>query len=96
MQPERFELLSDVHDVEVIAAGRGVRIRRSLQRQFGGRHWRKMKGIAVVRDPAGNVYEAEFNWYEAHGVGRVDWKIKGPRSASGETVLVAAVVRDLC
>jgi hypothetical protein len=76
--PKRFELLSAVRDAEVIASGRGVRVRRDLRRRFGGMRWRKMKGNAVVRDAAGNIYEAEIHWYEAHGVGRVDWKIKGP------------------
>ena len=79
MEPERFDLLSDVRSIETIASGRRVRIRGQLRKKYGGRHWRKAKGIALVRDPLGNIYEAEVHWYEAHGVGRVDWKIKEPR-----------------
>jgi hypothetical protein len=35
-----------------------------------------MKGIAVVRLADGTVCEAEVHWYEAHGIGRKDFKIK--------------------
>ena len=76
MEPDRFELLSNVRDIEIIASGRGVRIRNTLKRRFGGERWRKMKGNARIRDAEGNIYEAEIHWYEAHGVGKVDWKIK--------------------
>jgi hypothetical protein len=38
--------------------------------------WRKMKGIARIRDYNGDIYEAEIHWFEAHGVGKRDWKIK--------------------
>jgi hypothetical protein len=79
LEPERFDLLSDVRSIETIASGRGVRIREHLTKRYGGGNWRKMKGFALVRDPLGNIYEAEVHWYEAHGVGRVDWKIKEPR-----------------
>ena len=36
----------------------------------------KMKGVATVREHTGEVYEAEIHWFEAHGVGRREWKIK--------------------
>jgi len=49
-----------------------------LKRRYGGRRWRKMKGIAMVREDTGETYEAEIHWYQAHGVGRCGWKIKGP------------------
>jgi hypothetical protein len=76
MEPERFRLLSTVANVEVIAEGRGVRIRNFLRRAYGGRRWRKMKGIARVETHDGWIGIAEIHWYEAHGVGKVDWKIK--------------------
>ena len=76
MEPERFRLLSSIENVEVIAEGRGVRIRNYLRRVYGGRRWRKMKGIARVEMHDGWTGIAEVHWYEAHGVGKVDWKIK--------------------
>jgi hypothetical protein len=35
-----------------------------------------MKGAALVRLADGTVCEAEIHWFEAHGIGRKDLKIK--------------------
>jgi hypothetical protein len=35
-----------------------------------------MKGVAVVRLTDGTICEAEIHWFEAHGIGRKDFKIK--------------------
>jgi hypothetical protein len=35
-----------------------------------------MKGIAVVRLPDGTTSPAEVHWYESHGIGRMELKIK--------------------
>lgn len=71
-----FEILGSIAEIEVIAKGRGIRRLRFLQKRFGGRNWRKLKGTAKVRLISGSVRAAELHWYEAHGVGRVGWKIK--------------------
>ena len=71
-----FEILGDIEDIETIAVGRGVYIRRYLERTYGAGHWRKMKGIATVRYADGAVCRAEIHWFEAHGRGRKDFKIK--------------------
>ncbi len=71
-----FRILGEIHNVQVIASGRGLRIRRRLQRVYGGRKWRKMKGEATVEMPDGKTYRVELHWYEAHGVGRKEFKIK--------------------
>ncbi len=76
MSPEGFEILTAIRGVRVIAAGRGVRIRRRLVRKHGKGRWRKMKGIALIQEYNGDTYEAEIHWFEAHGVGKRDWKIK--------------------
>ena len=44
-------------------------MKRRLRRQHGGVRWRKMKGVALIREDNGDVYEAEIHWFEAHGVG---------------------------
>jgi hypothetical protein len=72
----RFKILGEIRDIEVIASGRGVYIRRYLERTYGKGRWRKMKGIATVELPDGTICEAEIHWYEAHGIGRKDFKIK--------------------
>ena len=71
-----FETISEISDIETIAAGRGVYIRRYLERAYGKGHWRKMKGLATVRLKDGTICEAEIHWFEAHGIGRKDFKIK--------------------
>ncbi|MFO7536995.1 MAG: hypothetical protein R6X32_02915 [Chloroflexota bacterium] len=71
-----FEILGDINDVETIATGRGVQIRRYLERTYGRGRWRKMKGFATVQLENGLICEAEIHWYEAHGIGRKDFKIK--------------------
>ncbi len=71
-----FEILSGIEDIETIATGRGVYIRRYLQRTYGKGRWRKMKGIATVELADGTICEAEIHWFEAHGIGRKDFKIK--------------------
>ncbi len=35
-----------------------------------------MKGIATVRLSDGMLYKAEVHWYEAHGIGKKEEKIK--------------------
>jgi len=71
-----FEILSEIRDIETIAVGRGVYIRRYLERTYGKGRWRRMKGIATVQLADGTICEAEIHWFEAHGIGRKDFKIK--------------------
>lgn len=37
-----------------------------------------MKGFAHVRLKDGTIHLAELHWYEAHGIGRKEFKIKFP------------------
>lgn len=69
-----FEILNEIGDIETIAAGRGVYIQRYLERTYGKGRWRKMKGIAQLAD--GRICEVEIHWFESHGIGRKDFKIK--------------------
>jgi len=71
-----FRILGEIRNIETIASGRGVHIRRYLERTYGRGRWRKMKGIATVELADGTICEAEIHWYEAHGIGRKDFKIK--------------------
>lgn len=71
-----FEILGRIEDVRVIAKGSSVRERARLKVLFGPGRWRKLKGIATVRLRSGTVRLAELHWYEAHGIGRREVKIK--------------------
>ena len=72
----KFELVGSIADVEVIASGPGIRVRSRLRKAYGHGRWRKMKGTATVRLPNGALRAVELHWYEAHGIGKRDLKIK--------------------
>jgi hypothetical protein len=72
-----FEVVGDISEIETIATGHGIQRLAFLRKRYGGRNWRKRKGIATVRLLAGgSIRLAEVHWYEAHGVGRTGMKIK--------------------
>jgi hypothetical protein len=71
-----FELVGDIDQVETIASGRGIRELDRLQKRYGRANWRKMKGIGEIRLRSGLVVKAELHWYDAHGVGKRELKIK--------------------
>lgn len=73
-----FEIVSEITDIETIAAGSGVRDRARLRRQHGKGRWRKLKGTAQVRLASGRIRLAEVHWYEAHGIGKREFKLKLP------------------
>jgi len=71
-----FELTGSIEDIEVIAIGVGVRVRSYLRKAYGRARWRKMKGVATVRLSNGLIRRVELHWYEAHGIGKKEMKIK--------------------
>jgi hypothetical protein len=72
----RFEILSDITNVEPIAVGASVRDLKRLRKRYGSGRWRKMKGIATIRLANGRIRRAELHWYEAHGIGKKEIKRK--------------------
>jgi len=71
-----FEILGGIQWTETIASGRRIRELRRLNRVYGKTIWRKRKGIAKIRLADGTVRLAELHWYEGHGKGRKETKIK--------------------
>jgi hypothetical protein len=71
-----FAIIGEISGIELIAKGRAVRDRRRLDRMYGKARWRKMKGVALVRLADGAVRKAELHWYEAHGIGKKEFKRK--------------------
>jgi hypothetical protein len=71
-----FAIVSEITEVEVIAAGKSVRQRGALRRRHGPGRWRKLSGIAIVELVDGSIRRAELHWFEAHVVGKKDLKIK--------------------
>lgn len=71
-----FEIVSAIADIEVVAVGRKIREISRLHKKYGSGRWRKLKGIAEVRLSGDKMLRAEVHWYEAHGIGRREFKIK--------------------
>lgn len=71
-----FEIIGTIEAVEHIASGSAIREIRRLRKAYGKARWRKLKGLAVVRLTGGKMHKAEIHWYEAHGIGRREFKIK--------------------
>jgi hypothetical protein len=71
-----FEILGQIQWTETITSGRGIRELRRLNRIYGKTTWRKRKGIAKIRLEDGTVRLAELHWYEGHGKGSKETKIK--------------------
>lgn len=73
-----FEIIGKIRDIEPMAAGRAIRDLARLRKHYGRGRWRKLKGFATVRLTDGTIHTAEVHWYEAHGIGRKECKIKFP------------------
>lgn len=73
-----FEIVGEISNIEVIAVGTGIRDRSRLNKYHGKGKWRKLKGIAKVRLPNETIRLAEIHWYEAHGIGKREFKLKLP------------------
>ena len=71
-----FTIVGRIRNVEAIATGRSVWIRKHLIQRFGAGRWRKMKGEATIRLDDCALQRAELHWFEAHGIGRVYFKRK--------------------
>jgi hypothetical protein len=76
MRTEGIEVLGEITEIEIIATGNSIRDLERLQKKHGKGRWRKLKGLANVRLPDDTTCFAEIHWYEAHGVGKRDIKVK--------------------
>ena len=71
-----FQIIGAISNVEIIASGTKIREINRLRKIYGSGRWRKMKGIAKVQFDDSSTYTAEVHWYEAHGIGKKEFKIK--------------------
>jgi hypothetical protein len=71
-----FDILDEITDVETIAVGSSIREIERLRKVYGLGRWRKIKGVATVRLEDGFITKAELHWYECHGIGKKEFKIK--------------------
>ena len=71
-----FEVIGKITNIEAIAVGNSIREVARLRKFYGAGRWRKLKGITTVRLPDGTISKAEIHWYESHGIGKKEIKIK--------------------
>jgi len=71
-----FEIIGAISEIEPIAVNRSIRILAVLQKRYGKGRWRKLKGVANVRLNDGRIRFAEIHWFEAHGIGKEEMRIK--------------------
>jgi hypothetical protein len=71
-----FEVIGEITEIEPIAVGSRIHDLERLRKSYGPGRWRKLKGFAVVRLEDGAECEAELHWYEAHGIGKKEMKVK--------------------
>lgn len=71
-----FKIVGPIQDIETIAIGNSIREVDRLRDLYGKGRWRKLKGIALIQFADGRIRKAELHWYEAHGVGRFEFKRK--------------------
>ncbi|NTW59269.1 MAG: hypothetical protein HGB21_13970 [Nitrospirae bacterium] len=71
-----FKVKGEIREIETIAVGRGIKNLKRLNKVYGKANWRKLKGSCQVKLEDGTVLDAEVHWYEGHGVGKREMKIK--------------------
>jgi hypothetical protein len=71
-----FRLIGEIAETETIAEDSSIRDLARLTKTYGRGQWRKRKGNGIVELPNGTLRRVELHWYEAHGIGRRELKIK--------------------
>ena len=71
-----FKIKGAIREIETIATGHGIKNLKRLNKIYGEANWRILKGICRVELEDGAVLEAEVHWYEGHGIGKKEMKIK--------------------
>jgi len=71
-----FKVIGEIQEIETIAIGQGIKNVNRLNKIYGKTNWRKLKGICRVKLEDGAILNAEVHWYEGHGVGKKEMKIK--------------------
>jgi hypothetical protein len=71
-----FEIIGNIDNIEIIAIDKSIRDLERLRKIYGQGRWRKLKGTATIKLEDETICQAELHWYEAHGIGKKEIKIK--------------------
>jgi hypothetical protein len=71
-----FKVIGKIENIETIAIGGKIHDLARLRKMYGKGRWRKLKGVGRVLLTDGSECDAELHWYEAHGMGKKEMKVK--------------------
>lgn len=71
-----FKIVGRINEIETIAVENSIGEIERLRKMYGSARWRKLKGLATIQLPDGTICKAEIHWYQAHGIGKRETKIK--------------------
>ena len=71
-----LKIIGEITEIEIVAVGKSIREIDRLNKVYGRARWRKMKGFAKLLLENGKKIDTEIHWYEAHGYGKIEYKIK--------------------
>ena len=71
-----FEIVGRITEIEVVATGKGIREIRKLRRLYRRPSLEKVERHGHRETLRWTIGQAEVHWYEAHGVGAKEFKIK--------------------
>lgn len=71
-----FKIKGEIRKIEIIAVGHGIKNLNRLNKVYGRTNWKKLKGICQVKLEDDTILEAQVHWYEGHGIGKKEMKIK--------------------
>ena len=71
-----LQIVGQISEIETIAVGNSIRELDRLRKLYGAGRWRKLKGVATAVLSDGTICSVEVHWYEAHGIGRKEIKLK--------------------
>lgn len=69
-------IIPPIKDLKIISRRSSIRDLERLRRDYGGNNWRKLKAKAYAELTDGSIRYAEIHWYECHGIGKREMKIK--------------------
>ncbi len=73
---ELRQIIGRITILENIAVSGRIRDIRRLKRTYGRGRWRKVKAMATAELTTGEIRLCELHYYEAHGIGRKEIKVK--------------------
>lgn len=71
-----FQVIGEIGEIGTLAIGHGIRNLNRLNKIYGKTNWRKLKGKCRVKLADGVILNVEVHWYEGHGKGKKEMKIK--------------------